>query len=937
MTIIAATAPGAGNNCGIISSQGNLIISGGSVTASGSKYAMMGHESFISKTAPVLENGVAVLTASTKLDGTDPVAYQAGDIKSYQYLKVRMRPTAVEYAAAAPAARAGTDYDVNTDAQTLVIKTAKGAAYFSANGNTYRNYAITLANDMDVSAFLWSPVGTPWSAFIGSFDGGGHSIAGLTVVSGNVYIGMFGNTSMATIKNLCIASGSITGSTGGSDFYIGSLAGYASKTTIANCCNHASVTGNNTGTTSSDRAYAGGLVGFTYSSTIQNCFNTGAATSTCPGDGTYTGGIVGMQNGGKLDNCYNIGAVSAIGATENYAGGIVGELMNDTKTVDCYYLSSVCVKGISPNSDNSQTVTGCGTFGTDGTLTAGTAAQFSAQQVLTGTTLLGTLNDWVKAQTDTKYYIWKADGSSPVNGGYPLLDGPAVVHSHCLCGGELTVGDHTDHTTKLTYTAIPESFTGGPLEGNIYLDRDVTLDSPITVENGKTLNLCLNGYKLDAAGSGRVITVTTVTGTLNLCDCNGSDSTHYGMWNDENTEYTITDNGDSDTDIIKGGIVTGGLMPHGAAAGIYNAGTFNLYGGNIVGNRAGDGASSDENAKTGYGGGIYMNSTDGVLNLYGGTISGNYAGGYSGIAGAGISVVDGTFTMYGGTITGNRGNGSGGGIQSNVALNLYGGSIRGNTVTEYGGGVYVTATVKVKGNLTISGNHSGTADDNLCIANYGYGDQSVRVTGPLTGGPIGVMMFAKPNDKHPAVLVAKADSNYNQGKLTDSDTEKFVSDKAAYQIYRDNGTVKLQVYVEGSKIIAGGNQNWISTSGKDLTVTSNADLADFQRVEVGKAGESVKTLTENTDYTKQSGSAIITLKNSYLKTLAPGTYILNIVSTTGTASTTFTVVSGGPATNGPATGDTSNILCWTALLFLSGGVIAAFGIAKKRKQVRNKD
>ena len=61
---------------------------------------------------------------------------------------------------------------------------------------------------------------------------------------------------------------------------------------------------------------------------------------------------------------------------------------------------------------------------------------------------------------------------------------------------EATVHDHADGTwTKLTET-------GGTLEsGNYYLAGDVTLTTDITVADGATVTLCLNGYKLTGTGT----------------------------------------------------------------------------------------------------------------------------------------------------------------------------------------------------------------------------------------------------------------------------------------------------------------------------------------------------------------------------------------------------------------------------------------------------
>ena len=118
--------------------------------------------------------------------------------------------SAAEYLLQHPAVD-GTDYALNTSAHTLVIKTAEGAAWWSANGNSadykgFQSYTIVLENDLDLSGFLWTPVGSeskPVTA--ATFDGMGHRISNLTVdmqSSSAAYAGLFGKVVGATIRNL---------------------------------------------------------------------------------------------------------------------------------------------------------------------------------------------------------------------------------------------------------------------------------------------------------------------------------------------------------------------------------------------------------------------------------------------------------------------------------------------------------------------------------------------------------------------------------------------------------------------------------------------------------------------------------------------------------------------------------------------------------------
>ena len=88
-----------------------------------------------------------------------------------------------------------------------------------------------------------------------------------------------------------------------------------------------------------------------------------------------------------------------------------------------------------------------------------------------------------------------------------LLPLPALAdggHSHCICGGDVTAGDHTGHT-DVTYQ--PWNGTSGITYANgaayVYLTGNATLSGHLTVD-GKTLYLCLNGKTLASNGTAKI-------------------------------------------------------------------------------------------------------------------------------------------------------------------------------------------------------------------------------------------------------------------------------------------------------------------------------------------------------------------------------------------------------------------------------------------------
>ncbi|KFI87679.1 putative repeat-containing domain protein [Bifidobacterium pullorum subsp. saeculare DSM 6531 = LMG 14934] len=85
------------------------------------------------------------------------------------------------------------------------------------------------------------------------------------------------------------------------------------------------------------------------------------------------------------------------------------------------------------------------------------------------------------------------------------------------------------------------------------------------------------------------------------------------------------------------------------------------------------------------------------------------------------------------------------------------------------------------------------------------------------------------------------------------------------------------------EIIQGDEATWTKGDGQPLSFTSNAAYADFQEARVD--GQPLDPV----HYTVEQGSTIVTLKAAYLESLDPGEHTLDIVSSTGTATATFTI------------------------------------------------
>lgn len=153
------------------------------------------------------------------------------------------------------------------------------------NGNSYEGKTIQLSADIDLEGGIITSIGggseilnSPSIAkFEGTFDGNGKTISNFAIDLPNAhYVGFFGYTENAIIKNLSITSATIDGKN-----YVGGIVGYASQTTLESCHIEASVGGED---------YVGGIVGTIKKGMVKDCINNGIIN----GSGTCVGGVVGL-------------------------------------------------------------------------------------------------------------------------------------------------------------------------------------------------------------------------------------------------------------------------------------------------------------------------------------------------------------------------------------------------------------------------------------------------------------------------------------------------------------------------------------------------------------------------------------------------------------------------------------------------------------------
>ncbi|MET7245452.1 GLUG motif-containing protein, partial [Methylobacterium sp. EM32] len=166
-----------------------------------------------------------------------------------------------------------------------------------------------LAADIDAAGTAaWNgaagfrPVGNNGTPFIGSLDGAGHTISGLTINrSSENSVGLIGNLGAGSVTQIGLLGGSTKGGTA-----VGGLVGSNNGGTISRSYTTGSVTGG---------TITGGLVGFNAGSIA-----TSYSNSTVTGN-VLTGGLVG-RNRGSISESYATGSVTG---SDILTGGLIGE------------------------------------------------------------------------------------------------------------------------------------------------------------------------------------------------------------------------------------------------------------------------------------------------------------------------------------------------------------------------------------------------------------------------------------------------------------------------------------------------------------------------------------------------------------------------------------------------------------------------------------
>ena len=335
----------------------------------------------------------------------------------------------------------------------------------------------TLTKDLDMSAYIWSPIGTTAVPYEGTFEGNGHVVTGLYSPMSPADKGMFGTTEGAHIQNLQVKV----------DFYagndvnnLGSIIGKMTGGSLSNCEGAGYLKGGE------NTVNIGGLVGLFEtkdgtSNTIHSSFATDTLHSIKP-EANYTsdtkvGGLVGT-NYGNLYNSYSnftlddeswqygspIGGLASVnrGVIENCYSHLQGSVSatanygwftcnNDSVVKYCYAPSGTTAPFYTQSSQTGSTLVGHGTYGNvferkavgymydDNKVTAAATAtltdtlfirkkiNYEGGRISTWSGLVSSLNQWVVDQNTNhggSYTSWFRPTTEVINGDLPVLGFP---------------------------------------------------------------------------------------------------------------------------------------------------------------------------------------------------------------------------------------------------------------------------------------------------------------------------------------------------------------------------------------------------------------------------------------------------------------------------------------------------------------------------------
>ncbi len=221
------------------------------------------------------------------------------------------------------------------------------------------------------------------------------------------------------------------------------------------------------------------------------------------------------------------------------------------------------------------------------------------------------------------------------------------------------------------------------------------------------------------------------------------------------------------------------------------------------------------------------------------------------------------------------------------------------------------------------------SDDNIDFIELN-GERVTPVNGKITVSPKSGKQTLKAQDKSGNVTELEFTVNdghvYDEGKITTEPTAAKEGVKTFTCVHcKDSYTES--VAKTKPVIIEGMNGKFVRNKSEKLSFRSDAALADFLNVAVdGK-------VIDSKYYTTAEGSTIVRLSEEYLRTLSDGSHTLDIISLSGTASTTFTIEAKSQAdgTISPKTGFVKDNALWLIILIAVWTAVGAVVFVQRKE------
>jgi len=438
---------------------------------------------------------------------------------------------------------------------------------------------------------------------------------------------------------------------------------------------------------------------------------------------TITGGLITGGNGtltdaryGGMISVYSSGSVltmtggTVTGAQDSKGGVFVRNGGTVTVSGDAVIDGNFHPAGSTCNLHLSNVSGTAGTTTTHSMLTVGSDgmgenAKVGISMAVPGVFTTNAVEDASAFYGDSGYYLAQYDDGTLGLTGHS-------GEGHCVCAGTYENCLHEPLEGEWKPWDGKSNISEG---GNYYLTQSITGSSQRwmggTYQNTTpmTINLCLNGFSI--ASNNRVFGVAPYV-TFNLMNCHEAESIVSGSSTTGNPGRVVHIHATSSTMNMYGNITLQGKESDNAVLSggvIHCSGTFNMYGGKLIGTWVGglEASNGTYTVNAGEGGVVRING-GAKFNLYAGEVYGG-SGGRSGenkvtdgpngkftarsLGGVAYVANNGQFNMYGGTVYGGS-VGDGGVIYAtgaNARVNISGGTVYAGDAAFGGGAIKMTS------------------------------------------------------------------------------------------------------------------------------------------------------------------------------------------------------------------------------------------------------